>query len=148
MKATFAVIVTLVILPISWLAFSALLLGLLYAVMHVHAGFGPLNELHFLTIWIFGATFGGFCATYATPRIFRSVKPETIAIAFGSIVVALLVLGAIPAFLGPAQGPTFYLVYFGHALAIVIGAKIGQSMASVASDIAYPLVQKEALRQD
>ena len=107
-KAPFAVIVALVILQIGWLALSGLLFALLYVITNMRDGGTALTQNYILLAWMLGAGFGGFCGVYVASRVFKSVKPNTIANAFSLVISALLVLGALPTLFEPSYGTPIF----------------------------------------
>jgi len=127
-KTSLAVFIAFFIMQISWLGMAALVMGVLYLMLTVSAVSTEFDERHMLLAWIMGAGTGGFVAAYVTPRIFKDVKPATIVNGLIGVAVTLFVLAALPMVLDRYYGALFATVYFAHAAALVIGAKIGQSL--------------------
>jgi hypothetical protein len=150
-KRSLAVIVAYFIMQLSWLGTAAIMLGSLYALLSVFDATDRLNERHMLAAWICGATCGGFWAAYLTPKFFRDVRPSTIANGLICVAIALFALSALPVIFDRYFGLVFLAVYSAHGAALVIGAKIGQSMAVARArtqPIARSLGEPEALRRD
>lgn len=127
-KTSLAVIVAFFIMQIGWLAMAAIVMGSCYAVLALSGAADAINERHMLLAWILGAGTGGFVAAYVTPKIFKDVRPATIANGLIGVAVTLFVLAMLPVVFDRYYGPVFAAVYFAHALALVTGAKIGQSL--------------------
>jgi hypothetical protein len=132
-RTPLAIIVAFFIMQIVWIAAAVAAIGALYAITSPHDGIRNFNERHLLLTWIFGAAAGGFGGAYLTPKLFKAVRPATIANGFVYLAVGLLVLGALPAIFVQHYGIVFFVVYFAHAVALVIGAKIGQSFGSASA---------------
>src|SRR5262245_49312540 len=103
-KAPLAVIVAIVILQVAWFSLSSSL----FVLMNAGGSAANLHENHLLAMWIVGACFGGFCATFVAIRLFRTVKPSTITTGFSLVIFALLTLGAVPTLFQPSYEPLFY----------------------------------------
>ncbi len=129
-KTSLAVIVAFFMMQIGWLAMAAIVMGVCYAVLAATATTDSFNERHMLLAWILGAGTGGFVGAYATSKIFKNVRPATIANGLIGLAVTLFVLAMLPVVFDRYYGPLFATVYFAHALALVIGAKIGQTLCT------------------
>jgi hypothetical protein len=129
-NTSLAVIVAFFMMQIGWLAMAAIVIGLCYAVLAVTGTADAFNERHMLLAWMLGAGTGGFVAAYVTPKIFKDVRPASIANGLILVAVTLFVLAMLPVVFDRYYGPLFATVYFAHALALVIGAKIGQTLCT------------------
>ncbi|TXH71577.1 MAG: hypothetical protein E6Q83_01025 [Thiothrix sp.] len=130
MKAALAVIVAGVFMLVGWLLLAALLYGVMYVASHSREGVGLMHLLNILLMWVLGPGFGGFLATYITPRLFKSIDVSTIATSFISVIVTLAIVMGLLSLVFPQQdgGGVGQLVLFVvQVAAIVIGAKIGKS---------------------
>ena len=130
MKTALAVIVAFVFLLIGWLFLLALLFGVGYVASQARQGVGLMHILHVLLIWFLAPGFGGFLATFITPKIFREVDVATLATSFISVVVTLaVVMGLLSLFyiLQEKVGINELVISTIQVVAIVVGAKIGKS---------------------
>jgi len=92
MKAALAVIVAFLFLLVGWLFLAALLYGVGYVASHAREGIGLMHLFNVLLMWVLGPGFGGFLATYVTPRMFKEIDAATISTSFISVVVTLAVV--------------------------------------------------------
>lgn len=130
MKTALAVIVAGVFMLVGWLLLAALLYGVMYVASHAREGVGLMYLLNILLMWVLGPGFGGFLATYITPRLFKTIDVSTIATSFISVIVTLAIVMGLLSLVFPQQdgGGFGQLVLFVvQVAAIVIGAKIGKS---------------------
>ncbi len=89
-----------------------------------------MHILNILLMWILGPGFGGFLATYITPRLFKTIDVTTITTSFISVIVTLAVIMGLLSLVFPQQdgGGIGQLILFTvQVAAIVIGARIGKS---------------------
>ena len=137
MKVALAVIVAFVFLLIGWLFLAALLYGVMYVASHAREGVGLMHLLNILLMLILGPGFGGFLATYITPRIFKAIDVSTIATSFISVVVTLAIIMGLLSLLFVQQERSSigqFILFILQVSAIVVGAKIGKSIY-VASNV-------------
>ena len=130
MKTALAVIVAFVFMLIGWLMLVALLYGIMFVASRAREGVGLMHLLNILLIWVLGPGFGGFLATYITPRLFESIDPATIATSFITAVVTFAVVIGLLSLLLVQQGGVGvgqYVLFVVQLAAIVFGAKIGKS---------------------
>lgn len=116
---------------IGWLMLAALLYGVMYVASHAREGVGLMHLLNVLLMWILGPGFGGFLATYITPRLFKTIDVSTVATSFISVIVTLaIVMGLLSFFVQQhdSAGIGQFLLFVVQIGAIVIGAKIGKSI--------------------
>jgi len=142
-KPSLAVVVAFFVMQISWLGTAAIVLGSLYALLSAFDATDRFNERHMLVAWMLGATAGGFCGAYLTPKLFKDVKPSTIANGLICVAVGLLALSVLPAVFDRYYGMVFLAAYFAHAVALVMAVARAR-----ARPIARPLGQTEALRRE
>jgi hypothetical protein len=131
LKTTLAVIVAGVFMLIGWLLLTALLYGVMYVASHAREGVGLMHLLNILLMWILGPGFGGFLATYITPRLFRTVDVSIIATSFISVVVTLAVVMGLLSLVYPQRDSTGigqFVLFVVQVAAVVAGAKIGKSV--------------------
>jgi len=115
---------------VGWLLLAALLYGVMYLASHAREGVGLMHILNILLMWILGPGFGGFLATYITPRLFKTIDVTTITTSFISVIVTLAVIMGLLSLVFPQQdgGGIGQLILFTvQVAAIVIGARIGKS---------------------
>ena len=91
---------------IGWPLLTALLYGVMYVASHAREGVGLMHLLNILLMWILGPGFGGFLATYITPRLFRTVDVSIIATSFISVVVTLAVIMGLLSLVYPQRDST------------------------------------------
>lgn len=116
---------------IGWLMLAALLYGVMYVASHAREGVGLMHLLNILLMWVLGPGFGGFLATYITPRVFKTIDASTIATSFISVVVTLaVVLGLLSLMFVQQNGAGVgqFVLFVVQVAAIVFGAKIGKSV--------------------
>ncbi len=116
---------------IGWIVLAALLYGVMYVASHAREGIGLIHLLNIILMWILGPGFGGFLATYITPRVFKTVDATTIATSFISVVVTLaVVISLLSLTLTPHNGGGLgeFALFAVQVAAIVIGAIIGKSV--------------------
>jgi len=114
---------------IGWLILAALLYGVLYVASHAREGMGLMHLVNILLMWILGPGFGGFLATYITPRLFKTIDVSTIAKSFIAVIVTLaIVMGLLVLLVSHRDGTGIgqFLLFSVQAGAIVIGAKVGK----------------------
>lgn len=131
MKATLAVIVAFVFFILGWFFLVGLLYVIGYVASHARGGMGLMHFLHILLMWVLGPGFGGFLATYVTPRIFNEVHANTIATSFISVVITLAVIIVLVSLVFVQQeksGIGEFVLFVVQVAAIVVGATIGNSM--------------------
>lgn len=131
MKTALAVIVAGIFMLIGWLMLAALLYGVMYVASHAREGVGLMHLLNILLMWVLGPGFGGFLATYITPRVFKTIDASTIATSFISVVVTLaVVLGLLSLMFVQQNGAGVgqFVLFVVQVAAIVFGAKIGKSV--------------------
>jgi len=107
-----------------------LLYGVMYVASNAREGVGLMHLLNILLMWVLGPCFGGFLATYITPRLFKTVDVTTIATSFISVIVTLaIVLGLLSLVLSQQDGGGIgqLVLFVVQVAAIVIGAKIGKN---------------------
>jgi len=125
-----AVVVAGVFMLVGWLLLAALLYGVMYVASNAREGVGLMHLLNILLMWVLGPCFGGFLATYITPRLFKTVDVTTIATSFISVIVTLaIVLGLLSLVLSQQDGGGIgqLVLFVVQVAAIVIGAKIGKN---------------------
>src|SRR4051812_43591331 len=124
MKETLAIIVAFAFLVVGWAFLSALLFGVMYIASRAREGVGLLHLVNLLLMWVLAPGFGAFCATYATPRIFRSVDAATIAIGFISVATTLATVIFLLSFIVQEEKSSIgrYVVFVAQVAAIIIGA--------------------------
>lgn len=116
---------------IGWLMLAALLYGVMYVASHAREGVGLMHLLNILLMWVLGPGFGGFLATYITPRVFKTIDASTIATSFISVVVTLaIVMGLLSLMFAQHDGAGVgqFVLFVVQVAAIVFGAKIGKSV--------------------
>lgn len=116
---------------IGWLMLAALLYGVMYVASHAREGVGLMHLLNILLMWVLGPGFGGFLATYITPRLFKTIDVSTIATSFISVVVTLaIVMGLLSLMFSQrdSAGIGQFVLFVVQVAAIVIGAKIGKNI--------------------
>jgi len=90
-----------------------------------------MHLLNILLMWVLGPGFGGFLATYITPRVFKTIDASTIATSFISVVVTLaIVMGLLSLMFAQHDGAGVgqFVLFVVQVAAIVFGAKIGKSV--------------------
>lgn len=131
MKAALAVIVAFIFLLLGWFFLAGLLYVVGYVASHAREGIGLLHLLHVLLIWVLGPGFGGFLATFITPRIFKEINVATIATSFISVVITLAVITGLLSLVF-LQQENFkigeFVLFIVQISAIVGGAIIGRSV--------------------
>jgi len=133
MRAALAVVVSLIFMVAGWFLLSAMLYGVGYIGSHARAGIGLMHLLHVLLMWVLGPGFGGFLATYITPRIFKQVDISTIFTSFVSVVITVaIMLGLFSLVFGQPgnRGTGEFILFTVQLSAIIIGARIGKSAAT------------------
>jgi hypothetical protein len=130
MKAFASIVAAFLILAAGWLFLAGLLFGVGY--LGARAG-GEANLMYYLNVflmWLLGPGFGGFLASYVTPQLFTSVKPETIFVGFISVLITLSASISILSIVLPMPEKVEigeFLIFVLQVSAIVVGAKIGKS---------------------
>lgn len=110
---------------------AALLYGVMYVASHAREGVGLMHLLNILLMWVLGPGFGGFLATYITPRVFKTIDASTIATSFISVVVTLaIVMGLLSLMFAQHDGAGVgqFVLFVVQVAAIVFGAKMGKSV--------------------
>jgi len=126
-----AVIVACAFMLIGWLMLAALLYGLMYVASRAREGVGLMHLLNTLLMLVLAPGFGGFLATYITPRVFKTIDASTIATSFISVVVTLaFVIGLLSMMFAQHDGTWVgqFVLFIVQVAAIVFGAKIGKSV--------------------
>jgi len=116
---------------VGWLMLATLLYGVMYVASHAREGVGLMHLLNILLMWVLGPGFGGFLATYITPRLFKTVDVSAIATSFISVVVTLAIVMALMFLLVSQRdgaGIGQFLLFVVQVGAIVIGTKVGKSI--------------------
>jgi hypothetical protein len=132
MKATLAVIIAFVFLFIAWLFLAGALFGIGYAAAMSRPGLLPLHAANIAAAWLLGPGFGGFVATFATSRLFKSVGPRTIATGFISAIVMFFLFAIfleLHGDIGTKETPADVLIALAQLSALVLGALIGRAAA-------------------
>jgi len=114
-----------------WLILASLLYGVMHVASRAREGVGLMHLLNILLMWILAPGFGGFLATYITPRIFKTIDASTIATSFISVVVTLtIVMGLLSLMFAQHDGTGMgqFVLFVVQVAAIVVGAKIGKSV--------------------
>lgn len=115
---------------VGWALLVALLFGVGYVAAHARQGVGLMHLIHVALIWFLAPGFGGFLATYITPKIFNEMDVATIAKSFISVVVTLAIVMGLLSLLFILQeqvGISELVISTIQVAAIVVGAKIGKS---------------------
>lgn len=110
---------------------ATLLYGVMYVASHAREGVGLMHLLNILLMWVLGPGFGGFLATYITPRVFKTIDASTITTSFISVVVTLaIVMGLLSLMFVQRDGAGGgqFVLFVVQSAAIVVGAKIGNSI--------------------
>lgn len=131
MKTTFAVIVSFIFLAFGWLFLAGLLYGLGYLAAQSRGGMDLPHLLNMLLMWVLAPGFGGFLASFITPKIFKTISPSTITTSFMSIILTLgILLGIFSFFIVQGEHSSFgeLIIFSAQISAIIIGAKIGKSV--------------------
>ncbi len=135
MKTTAAVIVAFIFSIVAWMLLSLLLFSLAYVAARARPG--GLELLHIgnlLMMWLLGPAFGGFVATFVTPKLFKTVEPGTIVAGFIAIVATLgVAFGAMKLSLVLMQKKELAdAILFGGQIASMIGgALVGRASARI-----------------
>ena len=132
MKTALAVVVALIFLVAGWLFLSALLYAVGYVASNARDGIGLMRLLHVLLMWVLGPGFGGFLATYITPRLFKQVGIAIIFTSFVSVVITLAIILGLLSLVFVQQGKIGigeFVLLIVQVSAIIVGAKIGKSVA-------------------
>lgn len=132
MKIALAVLFAFIFMLLGWLILGGLLYGVLYVASHASKSVGLMHLLNLLLIWIVAPGFGGFLATYVTPRLFTKVDVRTVAVSVISIVMTLAISLAILALIFLPQSKALvgqFILFFLQVTAIIVGARIGKNIS-------------------
>ena len=131
MKIALGVVASLIIFLLGWFFLSGLLLLLGYVVAQASPEAGLMHYFHLFLMWVLGPGFGGFLATFVTPRIFKSINPDTLLTSFITIIITLYILiSPIDIFFVQNESFSFWesAIILLQVSAMVLGAKIGKSV--------------------
>ena len=131
MKIALGVVASLIIFLLGWFFLSGLLLLLGYVVAQASPEVGLMHYFHLFLMWVLGPGFGGFLATFVTPRIFKSINPDTLLTSFITIIITLYILILlIDIFFVQNESFSFWesAIILLQVSAMVLGAKIGRSV--------------------
>lgn len=132
MKTALAVFVAFILLAGGWLFLSALLYAVGFVASHARDGVGLMHLLHVMLMWVLGPGFGGFLATFVTPRLFRQVDVATISTSFVSVVITVAIILGLLSLVFIQHGKSGigdFVLLIVQVSAIIVGARIGKSMA-------------------
>jgi hypothetical protein len=132
MRAMLAIIFAFVVLINGWLLIAGILYGIGYLLLLEREGMALMHWLNLSLISLLSPGFGGFLATYVTPRLFKKVNANTIATGFIAVSIILTILISLVYLVLILQEkpgvPDIgkFALFIVQVFTIVIGAKIGR----------------------
>lgn len=129
MKVVFAVILAIILLVIGWIILAVILSGIGFLLYNAREDTGLMDWLNMILVWILSPGFGGFLATYVTPRVFKNIDVKTITTSFITVIVTLFVAMFTLLLIQKTNAEiSEHILFVSQIVAIVVGAKIGKSM--------------------
>ncbi|TDI78957.1 MAG: hypothetical protein E2O81_01155 [Betaproteobacteria bacterium] len=134
MNATLAVILAFVILINGWLLMAGIMYGIGRLLLLDQEATGLMHWINHSLMLVLSPGFGGFLATYVTPKLFNKVNADTITIGIIAVTITLATLISLVYlvfFLQEKPGiPDIgkFALFIVQVFTIVIGAKIGKRL--------------------